>query len=292
MTELAKQINSYQDRMDRVCDYIRGNLDEDLTVDRVCRIALFSKYHFHRQFSEYMGINVFRFIQLTRLKRASYQLAFRPDLRIIDIALEAKFENPESFARAFKKQFGQTPSQFRKEPNWQTWHEKYRLPGPRGKINMQVNIVEFKETKVAVLEHRGAVDSLNDSIGVFIEWRKTSLLSPPTTSNTYGLAYDDPETTAPEDFRFDLCGSVQVDVSDNPQGVMTKTIPGGRCAVIHHVGPHEAIDDKIRFLYRTWLPESNEELRDFPCFFHFLNLFPDVSENELVTDIYLPLKDA
>ncbi|MGY6277381.1 AraC family transcriptional regulator [Methylomonas sp. MgM2] len=292
MTELAKQINSYQERMDRVCDYIRGNPDEELTVDRLCRIALFSKYHFHRQFSEYMGINVFRFIQLTRLKRASYQLAFRPDLRIIDIAFEAKFESPESFARAFKKQFGQTPSQFRKEPDWQTWHQKYRLPGPRGKIDMQVNIVEFEQTKVAVLEHRGAVDTLNDSIAVFIEWRKTSRLSPPTTSNTYGLAYDDPETTAPRDFRFDLCGSVQADVPDNPQGVVTKTIPGGRCAVIRHVGPHEAMDDKIRFLYRTWLPESNEELRNFPCFFHYLNLFPDVPENELVTDIYLPLKDA
>jgi len=290
MTDLTVQQNPYEARMNRVCDYIRNNLDDDLSVERLSQIALFSKYHFHRQFSEYMGINVFRFIQLTRLKRASYQLAFSLNLRIIDIAFDAKFENPESFARAFKKTFGQTPSQFRKSPQWKSWHEKNQLPIPSGKTNMQVNIVEFKETKVAVLEHRGPVEALNDSVGIFIEWRKTSQLSLVKTSNTYGLAYDDPKTTNPEKFRFDLCGSVEADVPDNPQGVITKIIPGGRCAVIRHFGPHEAMDDKIRFLYREWLPESGEELRDFPCFFHYLNLFPDVSESELITDIHLPLK--
>ncbi|WP_347986380.1 AraC family transcriptional regulator [Methylomonas sp. AM2-LC] len=290
MTELVVQLNAYEIKMNRVCDYIRNHLDEDLSVEQLSQIALFSKYHFHRQFSEYMGINVFRFIKLTRLKRASYQLAFNTELRIIDIAYDAKFENPESFSRAFKKTFGQTPSQFRKMPQWIPWHEKYKLPIPKGKTNMQVNIVEFKETKIAVLEHRGAVETLNDSVAVFIEWRKTSQLSPVTSSDTFGLAYDDPKTTPPEKFRFDLCGSVAADVPENPQGVITKTIPGGRCAVIRHFGVHELMGDKIHYLYGTWLPKSGEELRDFPCYFYYLNLFPEVAESELITDIYLPLK--
>jgi len=46
----------------------------------------------------------------------------------------------------------------------------------------------------------------------------------------------------------------------------------------------------VRYLYGVWLPASGEELRDFPCFFHYVNLFPYVAEHELVTDIYLPLK--
>lgn len=155
---------------------------------------------------------------------------------------------------------------------------------------MQVDIIEFKQTKIAVLEHRGAVETLNDSVGVFIEWRKQSKLSPVKTSETYGLAYDDPKTTPAEKFRFDIGGSITEDVPDNPQGVITKTIPGGRCAMTRHLGPHERMDDKIYYLYGAWLPESGEELRDFPCFFHYLNLFPEVPENELITDIYLPLK--
>ena len=39
-----------------------------------------------------------------------------------------------------------------------------------------------------------------------------------------------------------------------------------------------------------WLPESGEELRDFPLYFHYLNLLPDTPPGELLTDIYLPLK--
>jgi len=50
------------------------------------------------------------------------------------------------------------------------------------------------------------------------------------------------------------------------------------------------MDEKIYYLYGQWLPESGEELRDSPFFFHYINLFPQVAEHELITDIYLPLK--
>jgi len=46
------------------------------------------------------------------------------------------------------------------------------------------------------------------------------------------------------------------------------------------------------YLYGKWLPESGEELRDVPAFFHYLNLIADVDEHELQTGIYLPLKQA
>jgi len=72
--------------------------------------------------------------------------------------------------------------------------------------------------------------------------------------------------------------------------VETGLIPGGRCAVVRHLGSHERLGESIIPLYREWLPQSGEELRDFPLFFHYLNLIPDVAEHELVTDIYLPLK--
>ena len=103
---------AYAERLGKVFDYIDEHLAEDLSVERLSRVANFSKFHFHRQFSQYTGISVTRYIQLMRLKRASYRLAFG-DIRIIDIAMEAGFENPESFSRAFKSAFDQTPSQFR-----------------------------------------------------------------------------------------------------------------------------------------------------------------------------------
>lgn len=286
----GKSRSSYSEKINKVCDYIRENLDKDLSVEKLSQIANFSKYHFHRQFSDYTGINVAKFILMMRLKRASYQLVFNKHYRIIDIALEANFENPESFSRAFKKLFGQTPSQFRKTPQWDIWNEKYQFLTIERDLIMNVEIVDFNQVKVAVLEHRGSVDLLNDSVSQFIEWRKESKLSPVKSSETYGIAYDDPKATEPEKFRFDICGSVKSEVPENPQGVTTKLIPGGRCALVRHIGSHEDMDEKIHFLYGQWLPGSGEALRDFPCFFRYMNFFPEVSEYELVTDIYLPLK--
>lgn len=281
---------SYAETINKVCDYINAHINDDLSVEKLSQVANFSKFHFHRQFSTYTGLNVARYILMLRLKRASYQLVFNKDYRIIDIALDANFENPESFSRAFKNTFGQTPSQFRLKPEWHTWNLKYQAPIIERKTNMTPKIVEFEETKVAALEHRGAADLLNDSISRFIEWRKQSKLSPVATSNTYGIAYDDPKSTLPEKFRYDICGSVNTDVPANPQGVITKVIPGGRCAVLRHCGSHDTMDETVYHLYGNWLPTSGEDLRDFPCFFQFLNFFPEVPEHELITDIYLPLK--
>jgi len=155
---------------------------------------------------------------------------------------------------------------------------------------MEVKIVEFEQTQVAALEHRGAPALVKDSAGIFIEWRKVSRLSPVKSSNTFGIAYDNPDTTDPEKFRFDICASVAADVPTNPQGVVNKIIPRGRCAVIRHYGSHDGIGVCAYYLYRDWLPESGEELRDFPLYFQYLNLLPETAEHDLITDIYLPLK--
>lgn len=283
-------MTAYAKRFEKVFEYIHEHLSEELSLECLSRVANFSKFHFHRQFSNYAGVSVSRYVQLMRLRRASYRLAFQRSMRVIDIALEAGFGNPESFSRAFKNTFGQTPSQFRKQPAWRPWAEQYRFSTNERKGSMDVKIVEFPETRVAVLEHNGAPELVNDSAMRFIDWRKTTGLSPVASSDTFGIAYDDPEATAPERFRFDICGSVLEDVPDNPFGVVTKIIPAGRCAVARHLGSHDRIADSAYYLYREWLPASREELRDFPLFFHYLNLIPLVQEHELVTDIYLPLQ--
>lgn len=281
---------AYAARFDKVLDYIEAHLDESLSVEQLSRVANFSKFHFHRQFAEYIGTGVARYVLLLRLKRASYRLAFDRRIKIIDIAMDAGFENPESFTRAFKNTFGQSPSAFRRQPDWESWHARYRFRTPERKPIMQVEIIDFETTRVAVLEHRGPVERLNDSVGQFIAWRMESGLSPKESSRTFGIAYDNPDTTEPAQFRFDICGEVTAEVPANPQGVVTKTLACGRCARVRHYGSHSRLGESIYPLYRDWLPESGEELRDFPLYFHYLNLLPETPEHELVTDIYLPLK--
>ena len=39
-----------------------------------------------------------------------------------------------------------------------------------------------------------------------------------------------------------------------------------------------------------WLPASGEAAGDFPIFFHYVNVGPDVKEAEMITEVYLPIK--
>lgn len=121
----ARATDAYLARFQKVLAYIDANLSDDLTVARLSEVAAFSMHHFLRQFSELFGIGVYKYVQLCRLKRASYQLAFRDDRTVTDIALDSGYDNAESFSRAFKKSAGQTPSEFRKQPQWELWRHTY-----------------------------------------------------------------------------------------------------------------------------------------------------------------------
>ena len=286
----------YRSRFLEVLEYIDTHHEQRLCVEQLSERAGFSKFHFHRQFTAIFGVSVHRYMQLTRFKRAAYRLAFRHDSPVLEIALASGYEGPEAFARAFKKVTGQSPSEFRKQPEWTSLHGAYSELRELRTIHMkaectsgEVRILDFPRTVVAALEHRGDPNRIGDSIRKFIEWRKQNRL-PPRTSATFNILYDDPAQVEAEDFRLDLCAQTLQEIQLNPFGVITKTIPSGRCAMLRHVGVEESLEASIRWLYSTWLPSSGESPRDFPLFLQRLSFFPDVPEHEAVTDIFMPLR--
>ena len=90
-------------------------------------------------------------------------------------------------------------------------------------LTLDVNIIDFPSIPVAMLPHRCSPELLNYSVAKFIMWRKETGLSPVNQSQTFGVAWDDPATTAPEAFRFDICGSVSEPIPDNRYGVSNGT---------------------------------------------------------------------
>ena len=279
----------YSKRFDTVLAYIDTNLEGDLSVDALSRIANFSKFHFHRQFAAYVGIPVARYVQLMRLRRAAHRLASRESCSVFDAALDAGFDSPEAFSRAFKRAFGTAPSLFRQRPNWQIWSATFVVPYLSRKLAMQVQIVDFFATRVAALEHCGQIGLVNESVRKFIDWRMQSGQSPVLSSRTFGFPRSTPDTTPADGFRFDICGEIDEPVAPNDYGVRELVIPGGRCAVVRHAGSTDHIGETIYPIYRDWLPASGEELRDQPLFFHYLSVYPDTPQDQWQTDIYIPL---
>jgi AraC family transcriptional regulator len=153
---------------------------------------------------------------------------------------------------------------------------------------MEVRIVEFPETKVAVAEHRGPPQLEYETSKKLIAWRIEHRLSP-GDHKTYGVHYTDPYAVAPADHRVDFCVSYDSPVQPNPQGIVSKVIPANRCALARHLGSRSH-NSAVVYLYRQWLPLSGESLGDYPAIFHYVNVGPHVQEHEMITDVYLPLK--
>ena len=153
---------------------------------------------------------------------------------------------------------------------------------------MEVRIVEFPETRVAVVEHRGPPQLEYETSKKLIAWRIENHLSP-ANHRTYGVHYTDSYTVAPSDHRVDFCVSYDSPVQPNSQGIVSKVIPANRCALARHLGSRSHNSAAV-FLYREWLPLSGELLGSYPVIYHYVNVGPQVQEHEMITDVYLPLK--
>lgn len=289
-------LQNYHGRMQRALDYIDRHLDGTLDLETVSAVAAFSKFHFHRQFTAAFGLSVHRYVQLARLKRASYRLAYRDGERVTNIAMDAGYDAPDAFARAFRQRFGQSPSEFRTSPDWEPWHAAFEpLDFARSKRMQKtytpedVTIRNVPAIRIAFMEHRGDPAALGASIQRFIAWRKARNLHP-ENHPTFNVWHSERRPEDPSGYSVDLCVGTDGQIEDENGEIKAGEIPAGRCAVMRIVGNTDNLEPAALYLYRTWLPESGEETRDFPIYCQRLSFFPEVPEHEAVVDLFLPLK--
>lgn len=282
-------------RMQRVVDHIHRHLDGDLGLEVLSGVAAFSPFHFHRQFSAMFGMSLHRYVQMARMKRAASRLAYRADT-VTDIAFEAGYEAPDSFARAFRQRIGQAPLAFREQPDWAAWEAAMApLSRARSRIMTQqfssndVSLREVSDIPIALMSHHGDPQRLGETIRRFIAWRKGNGVRAADHA-TYTIFHTDPEISGLEVYHLDLATEIRRPLTAADAGVEAGVIPGGRCAVLRVMGNSDDLRPAAEFLYGTWLPLSGEELRDFPLYAQRIRFFPDVPEQEAITDLFLPLR--
>lgn len=154
---------------------------------------------------------------------------------------------------------------------------------------MDIEIVQFPLTRVAVIEHFGAPELEENSVNRLIAWRKEQGLFDIKKYRSYGIHYTNPNQVAPEQHHVDFAISVDAPIETNSYGVINKIIPALRCAKARDIGSR-ANNKAIIYLLENWLPQSDEQLGNFPPIFHYINVDPTVSEEKMITDVYLPLK--
>jgi AraC family transcriptional regulator len=154
---------------------------------------------------------------------------------------------------------------------------------------MDVRIVVFPETNVAAIEHFGAPALEHDTVRKLVRWKLEHGLLDPTKHRSYGVHFTDPRTTPPSDHHVEFCLSLESAVGPNSFGIVNKTLPRNWCALARDIGSR--YDNKAAvYLLEKWLPQSGERPGNFPIFFHYVNVGPGVREEEMITDVYLPLR--
>jgi AraC family transcriptional regulator len=258
--------------MHRVLERIDRDLDQQLELDTLAAVANFSRFHFHRLFTAWMGETLGDYVRRRRLEVAALRLVAQPRVPVLQIALSVGFGSTEAFARAFKARFGNTPTAWRNSQLSNLDQLKSKLdqapaPSSRNDGRMKVTIVDRQPSSVAYLRHVGPYGKpLSDFwITVVDPWMQTNGLY---GKARYGISHDDPDITAPEKLRYDA--AVEVPSSFKGAGDYQMTvIPGGKYAVGRFKGTDTQVGEAWAWLLREWLPGSGMQLDSRPSFEHY-----------------------
>ena len=109
-------LNSNQKALEKIksiLTYISVHYAESITIEDMANFCFYSPSYFMKFFKEYMHTGFIHYLNDYRLEMAAKKLLTTSDT-ILNIAVSSGFENLSYFNRSFKKKYGITPGQYRK----------------------------------------------------------------------------------------------------------------------------------------------------------------------------------
>lgn len=100
-------------RIARAIDFIRDNLERDISVSELAAVACLSPFHFARIFKRFTGKTPHGFVSCERFELARKLLSDR-DVPLVTVAHRSGFSTQAAFSTAFKRTMGCTPGDYRR----------------------------------------------------------------------------------------------------------------------------------------------------------------------------------
>ena len=105
------QNKEYTEKFIFICNYINEHCTEDLNLDKIAKLAGFSKYHFTRLFKQITTTTFYKYLNLKRIEHAQKLLA-NPGISVTEVALNSGFSSLSAFIRMFKLINHCTPTEY------------------------------------------------------------------------------------------------------------------------------------------------------------------------------------
>ncbi|QAZ67946.1 AraC family transcriptional regulator [Solidesulfovibrio carbinolicus] len=272
---------------------MEARLDEELSLGDIAGAAHFSPYHFHRIFVGMTGETVGAYLRRLRLERAAQRLCYG-DQPVTAVALEAGFESPEAFARAFRAAYATTPSAWRQASRERKGPPETpkHLPPRKEFVIMELDVVikTLPVMKVACVRHVGPYDQCEPAwTALCAKAGSLGLFGPDT--KFIGIGHDDPQITPPEKIRYDACMTVPDSFTGTPD-LPVATIGGRDYASAVVKGPYTNLAPAYAWLCGVWGPDCGREFAMEPSMEIYLNDPKTTPPDQLLTEILVPIGPA
>ncbi|WP_243124393.1 AraC family transcriptional regulator [Clostridium sp. AWRP] len=282
--------------LNNTLEYIENNLDMELNIEDISKVACSSRYHFQRMFYALTGFTVSQYIRNRRLTLAAEELA-STDKKVIDVALKYGYESPEAFTKAFQRLHGISPSALKKFNGKIKAFPKISFQvSIKGECEMIYRIVEkeafkvfgigFITTKVNDAAYREIPKFISKIFQDGTHDRINEILGNPKGTLLDGFHYDFKE----DGTRKYMMGHEmpKIEISDE---FTILEIPKLTWAVFegHGTTPDNLIIQDIwRRIYSEWFPSSGFEQVEGPCIEK--NFWNDKKQGEYKCEVWIPVK--
>lgn len=243
-------MNDWTKGLSDAVEYIERHITEPLDIKDIAACAYVSPFYFQRIFGSLCGFTVGEYIRGRRLTLAAQELA-SSDIRVIDCAVKYGYDSPDSFARAFTRFHGITPSAARERG------ARLNSVAPL-KIKLTLEggtMIEYKIVEKAAFTVMGFEDvfypeSSYQEIPKFWD-RHFASGGGEVICGRYGVCAD----MDGKSFRY-LIADDYVPYKELPQGCVTFTFPAGTWVVFPCT--MKTLQDVNTKIWNEWLPSCRE----------------------------------
>lgn len=280
-------------------DYIENNLEENIKLEEIAKVAGYSIPHFYRVFGALVGYSVKEYVRKRRLSNAMYDL-MTSKRSITEIAFEYGYESHEAFTRTFKLAYGESPSSFRKVQVEPLLFERINLLSNNNKKGVVILKPEIicKDGRLLLGIERKINQGENIKFGLLSKVKNefmemTEEIENRVNTQLYYAAYDyDVQDLSKENDEINYTYFYGVEVSEynnTSQGMVEKVIPKAKYAVfIYDIENNtlngESLNQPVYdYIDGIWLPNSGFELSEI-CDYEV------ITQNESRIDYYISIK--